>query len=347
MQPKTSAFCALMLAMAYLALLPVAHATRVENMFSAGVSVADRSPESRQQALASALGQVLVRITGSAAVAGSPELEDLVENAARYVQAYRYSGSRGDMTLEVTFDGLALQQAVAARGIGVWGAERPDVLIWLAIDYGGGQRLLLPADNDGAVAVRLREAATARGLPVSLPLMDAMDRQRIGFADVWGGFTEAVEAASARYAPDAILIGRARRRSGGGLTVEWKLLAGGELLATRGSIADGVHETADFFARQFVVGGQGGVNQRLRLRVSEIADLEQYASVLNHLESLSMVDDVVLSEVRDKELVFDLNIKGSAEQLRRAIALGRIIEPAATSAPAPALVTELHYRPVL
>lgn len=347
MQAGTSAFCSLMLTMALFALPVDASATRVENMFSAEVRVPDRSTESRDQALKSALGQVLVRITGSAAAAGSPELEDLKDNAARYVQVYRYRGFTDDIALEVTFDGTALQQAVAARGIGVWGAERPEVLVWLAIDYGGGQRLLLPADNDGAVAATLRETAASRGLPISLPLMDALDRQRIGFADVWGGFTEAVEAASARYAPDAILIGRARRRSGGGLSVEWKLMAGGELLASRGSISDGIHESADFFARQFVVGGQGGAGQRLRLRVSEVAGLEQYAKVLDHLESLSVIADVALSEVSGRELVFDIQIKGTAEQLRRAIALGRIIEPAAPSSGVPGLVTELHYRPVL
>lgn len=323
-----------------------AAAARVEGLYSASVQVDDRSPEAREEALTTALEAVLVRVTGSREQARNPALEDLSEQAARYVRSFRYSGAGSDSLLQVTFDGRALSEAVSQRGVGVWGEERPKVLVWLAIDYGGGQRVIVPADSDGPVASRIRAAADERGLPVSLPLMDAQDRESITFADIWGGFTEAVRAASDRYAPDAILVGRARRGQGGTLRVEWKLYFGAELLASRGRIDAGLQEAADFFARQFVVGGNDAAATGLALRIMGVTELEQYARVLAHLEGLSLVESVTLREARDDELMFDVNLKGSRAQLQRALALGRVVEEVGPAVPSPLDSRELRLRPV-
>lgn len=329
-------------------LLPwqAAGAARVEGLYETAVPVADRSPEAREEALGSALRVVLVRLTGSQAQAANPALDDLEENAARFVRSFRYSGSGSGRLLQVTFDGRALADAIASRGVGVWGDERPKVMVWLAIDYGGGRRVIVPADSDGPVARRLRATASERGLPMSLPLMDAEDRERISFADIWGGFNETVRAASERYAPDAILTGKARRSQSGALQVEWKLYFGGELLASRGRVDAGLQEAADYFARQFVVGGSAATATGLTLRIIGVTRLDQYARVLAHLEGLSLVETVTLREAREQALLFDVRLKGSRAQLQRALALGRVVEEIGPDPGVMSAENELRLRPV-
>lgn len=323
-----------------------ASGAQVDGLYAAEVTVEDRSAEAREPALQSAMAAVLVRLTGSTARANSQALSDLIENPNRFVQAYRYGRSGSATRLQVTFDGRALAEAVTRRGVGVWGDQRPKVLVWLAIDYGGGRRLIVPADSDGPVARRIRAAATERGLPVSLPLMDAADRERITFADVWGGFTETLESASRRYAPDAILVGRARRGQGGALRVEWKLHFNSELLATQGGVDAGVQEAADYFARQFVVGGGGTASARMALRIIGVGNLRQYAAILAHLESLSLIESVTLREARDDELLVDVTLRGSRQQLQRALALGRVLKEADSAGATDSVSGDLTLRPV-
>ncbi len=118
-------------------------AARVDDLYSADVSVQDRSEEAREAALEDAMRMVLVRVTGSPQAAARSELEPLIERSASFVQAYRYMRGNANLRLSVSFDGQAVQEAAAASGVPVWGPERPRLLVWLAIDYGGGQRLIV------------------------------------------------------------------------------------------------------------------------------------------------------------------------------------------------------------
>lgn len=323
----------------------VAQAARVEGLYSATVSVDDSTTEVRGEALGLALSAVLVRVTGSRDAANDARLQPLLESASAYVQVYRYHSKADGLALSVTFDGEAIEQAVASAGIPVWGNERPKVIVWLAIDYGGGQRTLLSSDNEGAVANALRGAAEARGIPVSFPLMDAEDREKISFADVWGGFSQTVESASKRYQPDAILVGRARRRQGRRLGVEWKMNYASSVIASEGGITEGIESAADYFARQFVVGGQAAQVRTVRIEVTDITTLAVFARVLAHLENLSIVKDLRIGEVNGDRFGFELSLIGSSEQLTRAIKLANVLQET-TSEPIDAPEQMLRFRPV-
>ncbi|NNF51173.1 MAG: DUF2066 domain-containing protein [Gammaproteobacteria bacterium] len=323
-----------------------AQAARVDNLYTALVPVEDRSAEVREEAIGAALAAVLVRVAGSRGAARSPELEPLLDNAASYVQVFRYEAGSDGLYLSVTFDGAALGQAVAGAGVAVWGRERPEVIIWLAIDYGGGQRVLLSSDSDGSVANAIVKAAEARGLPIKFPLMDAQDRQNISFADVWGGFNQTVESASERYQADAILVGRARRRAGRRLGVDWKLYYASAVMASEGGITEGIENAADFFARKFVVGGETSQTDQVQIEIVGIASVADFARVLTHLENLSVVDDVQISTVNGNSFVFDLHLLGSVDKLRGAISLGDVLlESAPPPADVPGQVLRFRTRP--
>lgn len=360
--------------------LPAAAVT-VDGLYSARVEVAGKGEEARAEGFRTALEEVLVRVSGNAGVIANPELESVLENAARYVQQYRYealpepepgaadagaeadresdagaetgtpgagpeAGPDGDdeapapptHRLAVSFAGSLIERALSERGVVVWGEQRPEVLVWLAVDD-GRERYLVGADGDSRAYERLSEVAGRRGLPLVLPLLDMTDRQRIEFVDIKGGFLDAVRTASERYRAETLLVGYVEQRRDG-WTGDWNLLGLGERRGWRASGADleaavtgGVGGATERIAA--ALAGRGGERHTVQLRVRALADLDAYARVARYLESLVRVRSAEVVGLRPDEAVFRLVIRGRVEELERTIALGNMLR-AAAAAPAPA-----------
>ncbi|MGB5726942.1 MAG: DUF2066 domain-containing protein, partial [Thiogranum sp.] len=210
------------------------HAARVDDLFQVEVTAGGRDARSRDAALGEALGQVLVRITGSTESLSKSTLKPLFKNPSRFAQQYRFReipaetpGQAEHLRLWVQFDGVALAREVREAGLPYWGSERPDVLLWLAIDD-RGRRYLVSDNSGGSVARSLSQSAYRRGLPLTLPLMDLEDQRAVQFTDVWGGFVGALESASQRYRPQVILVGKlGRSGASGGWRGSWDLLGAG------------------------------------------------------------------------------------------------------------------------
>ena len=279
-----------------------------------------------------AMGELLIRITGRRDAPTDPALLDLVRDASRYVVQ---RGNPDRENLLIVFDSPGLQQALTARNRPVWGEERPLTLLWVAIDGGPGERGILAASPSpvpgsqtveaAAAALRgeLLAAATQRGLPISLPLMDVQDLNAVDFIDVWGNFSERLERASERYAPDAVLSGRVRLGGEGIETAQWTLLRGGNLRPLPGvAVRSGLDGLADLYALEFSgIGGATGA----RLVVSGVESLDDYGRVMSYLESLSVLQSVQLEQLVGTEMTLRVEARGGAPVLNRVLALGDVL----------------------
>ena len=67
-----------------------AQATSVDDLYQASVEVADQSKAERDKGFASALWDVLVKVTGDRSVPSRPELQVLFQRAPSLVQQYSY-----------------------------------------------------------------------------------------------------------------------------------------------------------------------------------------------------------------------------------------------------------------
>lgn len=227
MKPLSVRHCIVCL-FALLLLTLTAHAARVDDLFQVEVAAAGRDAGSRDAALRQALGQVLLRITGTAESLSEPSLRPLLKNPSRFAQQFRFRdipaespGQPEQLRLWVQFDGVALAREVREAGLPYWGIERPDVLLWLAIDD-RGRRYLVSDNSGGRVTHTVSQTANRRGLPLTLPLMDLEDQRAVQFTDVWGGFVGTLEAASERYRPQVILVGKlGHSGSSGGWRGSW------------------------------------------------------------------------------------------------------------------------------
>lgn len=335
---STARLCALVV---ILGLVPALAglAAVVTDLYAAAVAVPDRDDETRAAAFRDALAAVLVKVSGDRRVAGQPEAYDVLEVAPLLVQQYRYTD---DGELWTKFDGAALEQAMRQSGLPVWGADRPAVLLWLAVDWGGGRRGVVSAADDNELRRAIERVASSRGLPLVLPLFDSTDRDLMSFSDLWGGFSDKVDAASARYDADIRLVGRASRGAGSRLFVRWRLDLGGVEEQWEGGLSAGLHRAADELAQRFATRG-AALATRTTLSVTGIDSLDDYGRASSYLESLSIVDGLDVRRVSGNTVEFAVRLQGDEAQLLRIVDLGRVLEPVTAAGPQDGGALQ-HYR---
>ena len=325
-----------------------AGASRFDRLYEVQVPVADQSAAERNRALEAALGEVVVRVSGTREAARSGGLPSDPGQVDRLVQQYGYLVTPDGLQLQVRFEPAATDQVLRQMGLPVWGNERPTTLVWLAVQD-GAERRLVGADEPGAAGDALRRSAQRRAVPVILPLLDLEDQSRVRFGDVWGGFFDSVLTASRRYGADAVLIGRLQRQSGG-WGARWTLYDRNQTRQWDENVGDlsaaaalGVDGLADALAASYAGSSTAAASlDRVRVRVDDVRNLDDYAQLSNFLRSREFVSDAQLLAVSGDQAVFELELRGAPDLLRRSLRLWERlaqIEPVTGNGGA-----ELHYR---
>lgn len=291
----------------------------------------------RQESEQLGMMQLLTRVTGRREAASAPELAHLVGNASDYVNTW---GTLGGGRVIVGFNATAVGRELESANWPVWGAERPETLLWVAVDFGDGQRALMgetPATAEWTTELArfmldLREdldaVARERGLPITYPLLDLQDLSAISFAEVWGGFDGLVAAASERYGADAVLVGRIAV-SELGPDVRWNLIEDGRARAVLGTdIRGGLDWLADQYAAEYSIAG--GARSAL-LTVLDVSTFDDYARVMTHLESLSALQSVDVEGVDGSTLRVRIAARGDDSVVERLLTLGGVLAPAGAS----------------
>ncbi len=290
------------------------------------VPVANRSAEARAGAFAEALDQVLVRLTGDRQVEGRSALASVRRDPSRWVQQFSYDGvdSEATLALSVRFAIPVLMRQLEQAAVPVWTTVRPDTLFWLVVQRGAAGEILSAASTDPA-AQGLIQAARARGLPVTLPLMDAEDQGRIQAADIRGHFDNVLQRAAARYpAPfsvAAVLYPGATPR------IRWRLMYQGSLehsgevsASTEAEVLTAlVDQVTARIAPRYIV--RPGAPVRYRLKISGVGSLDDWQGVTGHAGRLAGVSDLSVAGLAGSELLLDLNFTGQADQLRALMSL--------------------------
>ena len=260
-------------------------------------------------------------------------IELLFPDPSIYVVQFR----RGeDDTLLVSFDGDAIEKVLRAAGQTVWGGDRPLTLVWLAVDWGQGQRQIIGADDpqrrrDQARSInrnrllrqRVLDIAERRGLPVVFPLLDTVDLQNVSFSDIWGGFDEEVLAASERYDVNSILIGRLR--PGDARQNRWRYYFSGDQRNWIGEPELAISQVADVLAAEFAISGSERL-ETVDLVVEGIESVNAYGAVHAILTDVAIIETFAVTEVEGDRIRYRVDAHGGAERLRRALRFNGLIE---------------------
>jgi hypothetical protein len=322
----------------------VLHAAGGQDLFEAEVPVASQQPAERTAAMQQALSDVLVRVTGQRELLRSGRVRPLLDDASRFVQQYRYftvpESTPPRLMLRVRFDGDGIRQALREQGVAYWGdAERPDTLVWLAVEE-RGRRYIVSAEDGTVAHEQIRLAARQRGIPLLFPLMDLQDQAQVRFSDIQGGFFDRVLEASGRYNPQAILIGRLNRSPSGSWVARWNLRVAGNTTAwtdtdrqLAGVARAGIDNVADNLASRLAVTDAGTLGNRVTVIVEDINTVAAYARVTQYLASLTAVRELQVVQVAGTSVNYDLQLNGSLQGLTQTIVIGSVLEPVAGDAP--------------
>jgi len=287
-------------------------------LYDVDVDIADRSADVRAAAAREGLATVLTRLSGLANLPDSPVLDAALSSPDRYTLQFGYGerereGERIPL-MRFRFSDAAVLRLVTDAALPLWSSNRPTLMVWVTVEQDGA-RDIVGADGGNPLAEALLARARFRGLPLVLPLMDLDDQLDVSPGAVWGNVTPVLRGASVRYGADDLLIGRADVAPSGRWHAEWRygaavndeasFAAREESFTVEGASAEEIADAAvdhvvDALVTRFAVAA--GDEGELRLEISGVTDLAQYAGVLRYLQSLEFVSDVRVVEV-DRERV--------------------------------------------
>lgn len=330
-----------------LCLLPVmAMGAEVKSLYEAEMQVPDQTRSERGLAMSAALAEVVTKVSGRRDARLQPKVARAIRRPAQLLQQYRYRALPEDRQGELMpgddpqlvffhFDKKAVDRLLRESGLPVWGATRPAVLAWLAVED-AGRRYLLSADSPDALRRVVEREAMRRGLSLLLPLLDLQDQRQVSFADVWGRFRDPVLQASQRYRPEAVLMGRLLRTTDGEWQADWWIVEGKDSERWRANgvlpvevVEEGMAGAVSWLAQRYAPLGGGSEAGHLRVTVDEVRSLADFARVEGYLQSLQQVAHVRVRQLQAGRVDFGLALQGSPEGVAQTIALGRVLTPAA------------------
>lgn len=328
--------CAFVATIVALALPPhVSDAAIFPNLYQITVLPEQVGSDQRAEVSRAAMAQLLVRVTGRRDAALDPTLAPLLQQPDAYVNSY---GRDLQGRPVVGFAASLVNDALTSLNWPVWPPERPLTLLWIAVDNGLGERAVLAANEATAgsmtpemtmLTAALKEEADTvaleRGLPIAFPLLDLEDMTLVTFTDVWGGFEEPIQRASARYRPDSILIGRVRPGLFGN-EVQCLHLHNGMRSSTSGAtLRECLDTIGDTYAAEFSV--RGGASTTA-LTVLDVGSLGDYGRVMSYLERLSVLETVDVESFDGGVLQLRVVARGDPQVIERVLTLGGVLRPA-------------------
>jgi hypothetical protein len=332
-------------------------AGQLVEIYRADTLVKSQAEAERNAAARATLGEVIVRVSGQRDALHHPAIKEATSNAQNYLFGFSYKSSNEKITvdgktsaaigLQLDYAPQAIEQLLRQAQLPVWPAQRPKVLVWLVSKDQAG--LHLATDPIDIQAMQLQ--AQHRGLP--LVLADA----GVAAGDLWNPDRATLEAVSARYKADAILIGRYTPYSlgpipaiGAGNTAastaagvaqgqgpwigDWQLFHSGntqsftdETPEVKGLLTSMVDRAADYFANQYAITPSGQGPQAILLHIGNITSFGDFKQAQAYFDELAMVQRMEVVTVNAGGILLRLTTEGDAKLLVSTLGLGRRLVP--------------------
>lgn len=328
-QPLIWALVALLLAGA-------ARAERVEGLHAATVPVADQGENALAAASRQALGEVLVKVSGSTQVLGNPQIKAALSGARDQVQRYSYVRGRppaNELLVDVEFDRAYVLDLIRQAGAPLWTANRPPVLAWVVVDSGEG-RYFINWDSKPEEAELLVEAFARRGVPVQIPVFDLVDLGALSEDNAWRLDANAVQRASARYNVQHVLAGRLATLGSGESAGDWSYFFQDSRINRSANVPDlgtflrnGVELVAGEMAARYAVAPAAGAEGEIRMVVLGVTSYADYAALVGFLQKLELVERADVRRIQGERVELQLQTAVDAARLATLIELNDRLSP--------------------
>ncbi len=326
----------------------------VAGLYDAQYPVTEQSAQSLKQAAAAGLEEVFVRVSGRRDVREHPAIISALATPEPFLTRYRYQRANSDqgegLLVDMSFAPGQVNAVLQSAFLPVWSANRPEVIVWLVVDTAAG-RNFVAAGADPRVEAELQAQAQRRGLALQFPLFDLVDAANLTTDQVWQMSIEDVKAASERYSPPYVLMGRASEFSTGQWVASWVLLSedGYSRLDSQGQnseemLSPVVDLIADIQGRRYAAVAGGRRSGNTLIHIGGVDDFSEYAHLLSYMEGLAMVEHANTVWLDGAELVMELVLKDDVEKVRRYLALdGRLREVQNASGAITPMAVQSYY----
>ncbi|MEM0953862.1 MAG: DUF2066 domain-containing protein [Pseudomonadota bacterium] len=332
-----------------------AWADTVEDLHRGTVAVEDLGEAQLAAGTRQALAQVLVKVSGHRETLQRPAVKAALADGTRYMQRYRYlrddlpAGER--LNLQVYFDAESINALLRESAAPLWTANRPELLLWLMVDDGGG-RQIATAETHPELYKTIEASMERRGVPLAFPLLDLEDLRSLTSDALWRMDELDVYRAAQRYGQENVLVGRLTALPGNRWMGDWTYLYrqtsftgsiyGQPAIAVTSTISDFV---ADRMGERYAVAA-GLQVESLLVRIDSVESYADYQTLLDVFSDVELVSDAWMAYREDDSAVFRLTAQADAVALGSILSLDRRLEPLASP---PALRRgpvhlDLHYR---
>ncbi len=316
------------------------HAAEVNNLYQATAPVTTQQQKERDVLAPELLKQVIIKLVGNEKLVNKANLAPVLANSRQLVERYEYIRNNieaADLTqpdqlsLRLSFDKNAVNEAINKLNLPRWGRVRPDVLVWLATDINGQQTLQGLENISQAVFTPLQQAADERGLPILMPLMDLEDQTALRFSDVWTGDDEAIREASQRYGADVILIIKMTIDNDSAQIV-WQAGTGDNRQRwtsegfVNASIKKGLDVLVDSLSTEYAQYSQPAeTSKTFSLQIDEINDYADFSRVMTYLNQIESIENIRVNNLGMNILDLDISYSGDLQVLQRTLSVGRLL----------------------
>lgn len=349
--------------MRYLALLligwlslPVYALTQVD-IYRAEVAIDGEQKDGEELARQQGMQDVIVRATGSESSLRNPVIKKALGSSSRYISQLGYGQLDGQSSLKMLFNSGQIRSLLTQAQLPTWSPNRANILVWL-VEEQGYERTITWEHSDSPSAATLRDAAQARGLPITMPVGDFDDVTGVNVSDLWGSFVDPISQASQRYPADAVLIVRVQ-----GDKLNWTLydqspvqLSESKQSPRNGSAsgANGISAMvggiADYYAKKSAVVVSSKSSKAIDVKVINVESAMDFFNLEESLTKLTSVASTEIKRVQGNAVTLTVHLLASQQAFEQEASVIRPLEVtddpmAGVEVPAPVQLPEDTAQP--
>ena len=325
--------------MRYLALLligwlslPVYALTQVD-IYRAEVAIDGEQKDGEELARQQGMQDVIVRATGSQSSLSNPVIKKAVGSSSRYISQLGYGQMDGQSSLKMLFNSGQIRSLLTQAQLPLWSQNRANILVWM-VEEQGYDRTITWEHSDSTSAATLRDAAQARGLPITMPVGDFDDVTGVNVSDLWGDFVDPISQASQRYPVDAVLIVRVQ-----GDKIRWTLYdqSPAQLSESKQSPRSGsasganaipamVGGIADYYAKKSAVVVSSKSSEAIDVKVLSVSSAMDFFELENSLTKLSSVAGAEIKRIQGNQVTLTIHLLASQQAFEQEVSSIRSLE---------------------
>jgi hypothetical protein len=235
------------------------------------------------------------------------------------------------------FNKQLTNQLLKENQLPVWDSLRPDTLIWLSIEKSHKRDIVTPS-SDLSVIKLLKRTADTRGISLLFPFGDLQDQNKLSMTDLWGNYSQAIQAASIRYHSQAILATRIYQEPSGLWLARWSLyvLDKSENWESRHEnlsqlLAQGINSLADRLAMLFALRTDSLNDKVSVIQINNVTDFNGFVRVSDYFKRISAIQSVNLLQVKGDSLSYRIHYFGDEHYLIQSLVLGEVLQKVESS----------------